>query len=233
VNFLKTNERLIIVVLVLVVGGYSYSKWLNHDAAAKEAQATAAQLAKQAAEAKEQQLEQLVQAQSQQYAQLAATLTVQNKNLIDTIITRNNSATEQQKSDAVLQPSDLANRWEAILNLKPGDVQSQASGFQVSPPAALSTVQQLELVGPLSADLNDGKKVLENKDAQIASLADLNTSLNKDVAACRTEVKASEDACKKQVDALKASARKGKFWWFLRGLGAGAAVAGLIAAHSF
>lgn len=219
---MNSYERIIIVVLILGAGVYGLDKYLSHDADVKKAAATQADQARQAAEQKVDELTKLVTAQSQQYQNLANTLAIQNKSLIDSIIARNTSAEAQQKTDANLQPSELATRWEAVANLKVGDVSSQTDGFKVTPPAALTTVQQLELVPALSADLKDGKDVLSNKDTQIASLTDLNSTLVKQMAACKDEQTAADTACKKEIASLNAQARKGKFWWFLRGAAAGA-----------
>ncbi len=217
-TYLKAHEKLIIIVLCLAVGVHFYSKiinaWAAHEQRVDIAGNAAAQTAVQVAQAQA-----LANAKAAaDYAALAAQLAASNKALIAGQATRNATTKTQQATDKTLPPSDLAARWTTLLRLNPPTVQPSATGFVITPDAAVATVVELENVPTLRADLQDEQSVAANYSTQINSLLGLNDGLNKKIADDADVLAKQAKACTDDKNLLKAQARKSKFHWFLGGV---------------
>ena len=226
-TYLKTHEKLIIILLFLLTGIHFYSKiinaWAAHEQRVDIAGNAAAQTAVQVAQAQA-----LTNAkEAADYAALAAQLAASNKALTAGQATRNAATQTQQTVDKTLAPSDLGNRWAALLHLAPGKVVYKASGaavdsnidaFLVAPDAAIVTTVALESIPSLEANLADETTITANLQQQLTSLGTVNGGLNKQIADQAVAFTAQAKACTDDKNLLKAKARKSKFHWFVGGV---------------
>lgn len=156
------------------------------------------------------QLQQEIAAQQQQYNSLA-----------QLIISRNTQLAAQQKQDANLPPTQLAARWQDVAKL-PDDITTLPTGdFNVSQQDALLTLQQLETIPVINANLATNnqqlalvRSELDNEDIAFGVEGQAHQS---DVLACTADKKALND----QIVTLKAQARRSKMRWFGIGYVAG------------
>lgn len=217
-TFLKTHERIILVLIASIVIYGLYSHVLGYLADHDQAVSTKAQVvlqaqlqANQAALADEKQ--QLVQ-----YQQLAQQVLQSNTALAAATQQRQQQTQVQQKTDSSLQPADLAARWSTLT--KTVGVTPTLTGYSVTPTAALTTVQDLETIPQLSADLVASKQETSNETNLVAGLTKLNDGLNNQVGGLNQTLTDQTKSCNAQIITLKAQARKSKLHWF----GAGVAV---------
>jgi hypothetical protein len=222
-SFLKSHERLLIIVGCLLVGLHFYgrviSAWESHDQRAD----TLAHAALQANIATANQQADVNAKAAAQYQQLAVQLAESNKALALSQAARNTATQTQQNTDRTLPPNELALRWTSLLHLDPATVQVEPGGkgvpdaLVITPAGAVETVVQLESVPTLQANLKDEQSIVANTRTQINTLSDLNGGLNKQIDALNI-VNASEiKACTDDKNLLKAQARKSKLHWFLGG----------------
>jgi hypothetical protein len=101
----------------------------------------------------------------------------------------------------------------------------------VSSPVELQTVQKLETLPALEANVKDQQSVISNKDSQIAGLNGVVTGLNGQVSGLGLQIVDAGKACDARVNEVKAEARKSKRNWLIRGLLAGAALGAYAALH--
>ena len=217
-EWFKSHERLLILVLCLGVGVHFYGRvinaWEQHDQ--RTVNTANAALAADITNTKA-----IADANAKaavQYQVLAAQLADANKALAAAQIARNTITQTQQATDRTLLPSDLAVRWTALLKLAPPTIQPTTTGFVVTPDAAITTVEQLENVPTLQADLRDEQTVAANQTTQLNSLLSVNVGLNNQIDALNTQNAAQIKACTDDKNLLKAQARKSKFRWFLGGV---------------
>lgn len=163
-------------------------------------------------------------AREQQYQTMLETLTRQNQSLVSAITNRNQAVAVQQHTDAGLPGVELAARHEALIGTK--GVNYTENGFQVSSPVELQTVQALETLPVLQADLKDEQSLSANKDQQIAGLNGVVTGLNGQVDGLRIQLVDSGKAC----DARVAVAKKSRWKWFKAGAVVGY-MAGVLTGH--
>jgi len=229
-TFLKTHERLILIgafLLIILFLGY---KWVSHVADEDSLKAQQAQQVLTQQATVNAQTAETVKKMESMSEQLVAQLSQQNAQLISTIQTRSQVTVVQQQKDQTLPLPDLATRWQGLAGLASTDLTAQGAGLLVSDAGSRLTVQKLELVPELQATIEDGKKLLDNKDQEIASDKQLITGYQGQVDGLNTQISDGEKACKLQVTAATAAARKGKWKAFGYGVGLGAAaVAALVA----
>jgi len=226
--FTKSHIIMAVIILACLLGLAWF--WKDHAAASADLAAAVADQKAVAADTLNKQLQQQnTVTQQQTQAQIAA-LTIQNQSLqaqiaalVNAISTRNTVLVTQQKTDATLPPTDLSTRWQSLVHMPTGVVPS-TSGFSVSPPAAVATVQELESIDTITADNTDLKQQVVDLDGVIghdgtimSASTDALISEKKahasDQATCTTDL-AAKDATIKQV---KADAAKGKAKWFIIG----------------
>ncbi len=213
-DFLKAHERLIIVALVLLAGGWGYSRYADNAAAKSEARATAAEqtLATQKAQDAQNQA-QIVQL-TQQYQQLTQVLATQNASLATSIASRQTVQAAQVATDAHLAPSALATRLESVGNTPIGSVTVTPTGLALTEQAAVTVTATLEAVPVLQADLKDTQTTLQTSEATVAKANDLISEQTKQIAALNTTLSDTVKADAAELKAVKAEARKSKVKWF-------------------
>jgi hypothetical protein len=220
-SWLQKHERLIVIVLVLALLGWGANKAFsiveNRDkqAATLAAQTLAAQ------QQKDQALNQAVAASTAQYQALVQTLTQQNTQLAKSVATRDSALTVQQTVDKTLAPSALADRWELLTKSAQGSIIDNGQTIEVTPDAALTTVQQLEQVPVLTLNLQDEDKVLANTKSELASANQVIGTQKEDIAGLQTQLADQKKADATELAAEKAAARKSKIKWFGAGFVAG------------
>jgi len=154
-SWLKTHERLLIVVILALSTLYLGDKFLtgieNRDRAA----------ATQAA--------QILTIQQTANATLAAQVAIAQKNNQDLIVQlsqqnailqtqqaqRTVVLTQQVATDKTLPLPDLGNRWAKLAGLNPGDITATTAGISVTPQGALSTTTTLEQLPVAQANVAD------------------------------------------------------------------------------
>ena len=144
--------------------------------------------------------------QMQQYQQMVTAILAQNTALANSMKQREVVVQQQQKVDQTLPLPDLALRWEKLLNLQPKEIQNTDKGLNVSEGASRTTVQTLELVPVLQANLKDSQTVSSNKDKQIDGLNGIVTGKDKQIDGLKVELQDKDKACVAQLDLEKTKA---------------------------
>jgi hypothetical protein len=140
--------------------------------------------------------------------------------LSQSISSRNSSLLREQHQANVLQPSQLSDDWSLLIH-SPQSVTFSQNVYQVTPDAAIKTVQQLEAVPILTSNLADEDKQIDTLKDMVGNTSKalgVETDSHKaDQAACVVDKKALSD----QLDKAKSDGRKGKLKWFGIGFVAG------------
>ena len=186
-SWLQKHERIIIVALILLVGGWGYSKYADASASKAEARATVAEQTLAAQKAQDTQLAATVTQLTQQYQQLTSTLAAQNTTFALALAQRQAAVAQTQANDAALGLPALANKLQTLGNAPAGTVTTQGDSVNLTHPGAVAVVQTLDTLQGLNADLTDtrallgatqaakaaGDKVI---DAQATEITGLNTA---------------------------------------------------------
>jgi len=223
-SWLQKHERLLLGTFVLVVILWLGNKYLNRSADEANFKSAQAQLIveqqKAANDAQAKQTASLVQ----QYQGLAANLAAENAALARGIASRNTATKSQQAADASMGMPELAARWQTVAALKPGDVAVSGSSITVTQLGAVATVSQLEETNSCTANLQDEQSIEAHDQLQLSKLSEVNAGLNQQIGGLNKQIEAADNACKLQVNAVKADARKSKRNWALTMLSVGIAL---------
>lgn len=228
-TWLQKHERIIIVFLVLVVGGWLGNHWLNNRAEVADQKVVAAQQVLDTQKAANAQLALEVQQTASQYQAMVNSLTQQNAQLSSAMQSRTVVLQQQQVADKTLPLPDLGKRWSDLAGLNAGDVTASTSGITVTDAGARATVGKLEEVPILTANLADETTVADNRQAELDKSNDLIGGLNQQVTGLNTQIADGQKVCDTKLNASKADANKAKKNWLLRGLGVGVAIGIFIA----
>lgn len=235
-TYVQTHHPLIrlviIALLIWVVWGKAVDLWANHeqkvfDAKSQSLQAQVDANAKQAVANAD--LAKQAQTLAANYQTLAASTLVENTKLQQINSQLVASTRKQQQADTVLPPAGLAARWQDISGLPVNSVTPNTDGsFGITGPAALVTVQQLENIAPLQAQLANVQTEKDNADKQLAAQGGVVTGLNNQVVGLQAQVTGLRaqnvkqvEVCTAQVNLVKAQARKSKRRYFVAGYVAG------------
>jgi hypothetical protein len=218
-TWLQKHERLIIVILVLALGGWLGNKWMNVSAEnAKSAlaiqQQVSAAAASQAALA------------AQTYQAAIDALSKANVALAASQQARNAALAKQQTVTATLPPDQVVTMWQGLIpGINKGSITPTGDGgYKVDGGPAIDTVNTLEEVPVLRANLSDETKLAETTQTALNSCSTL-------VENQKTEIAEDKKTCDAQTKSLKADARKSKRNWFIGGLVTAATIVGFIAIH--
>jgi hypothetical protein len=223
-QFLKTHERLIIVVLCLIGLVWCVNKYLDHASDKADAKAeTAQQVVQQQIQVNAQLADQVKQTAAQ-YQSITDELMTENQQLLTAIASRNQTVSAQQQKDQSLPLPDLALRWENLASLKAADITATTSGLQVSEAGSRTTVQNLEQLPVLQSNLADMQKIADNYKEQTSSCQRVNSALTSQVDGLNKQISGMDASCKAEVAAVKAKARKEK----LKAFGWGTLFSGLV-----
>src|SRR5882762_3022753 len=219
--FLKLHERLILIVLGLLVAGFLIWKYLDHSSAVADKKSLQADAVLQQQTVINNNLAAQVKSQGDTVTQLVVQVSQENAALLQAIQVRSTANVVQQKVDKTLPLPELATRWENLASLQPADITATSLGLSISDAGSRATVSALEQLPTLTANLQDSNTIIANKDSQISSMTEFQSTLQTQVTGLNTQIGDATEACKLQVSAIKAEARKSKMKWFLYGLGAG------------
>ena len=227
-SWFKAHERLIIVALVLAFGTFGVGKFYDVEAARKDAKYVAA--AQIAADDK---LNSAAQAATvaqvtQQYAALVQTLAAENASLNASLTQRNVGLSQQVTKNATLPLPDLLARWNTLAGTS---VTVNGVNASVSVQDSRKTVDLLESVPVLTANLTDQTKIASNYQAELEKSDVLAADLNSQITGLNTQLTDQTKACVAQVTAVKAEGKKNSVKWFKRGFIVGF-VSGLWAGHA-
>lgn len=230
-TWLQRHERIVIVFLVLLVGGFVCNRWINVSARNAEGQAAVAVQQLKDQKAQNQQLADENARASQAYLQIVATLQQQNDQLTHAMASRNTALAKQQATDKTLPLPDLAKHWQAIAGISDKDMSASVTGITVDDAAAIQTVSLLEDIPVLQDNLKDETTIANNNQSQLTEANKVMSGLNAQVSGLNAQAKDADVACKAQIAKVNADAGKSKRNWFVRGVVTGAAIAGYIAFH--
>jgi hypothetical protein len=218
-TWLQKHEKMILVALAGVVLWFAIGKIdtliANHDTAVlHQAEVTAniqADWNKKQAE--------IVAQQAAEYKALAEKVSQQNAALEQANVALATALTKQQKIDATLPPTELAQRWNTLVPTASAVV--TPSGISVPILGAVATVQELEKVPVLSEQLTNTQTQFENEKKLVNQSTVEKQSLYAQVDGLKLQIVDDSKVCKAEVAVVKAEARKGKRKWFLIGFAAG------------
>jgi len=218
-SWIKQHERIVCLTMILLFGGWGLSKYFDVDSARKDAKNVAAQ--QQLADAKANsvaQAQETAQMQSQ-YTALVTALAAQNASLAASIAQRTASQKTQVVADAALPPSGLAARWAVLIPTVEPIV--TPTGLSVTTQEAHDTVAALESVPVLTQNLKDETTLAGNYQQEWQKALGLSADQTTQIAGLNTQLTTQANACKVEVAAIKADARKSKIKWFKIGFVSG------------
>lgn len=230
-TWLQKHERIILVFLILVAGSWFGNHWLNNTAAKDKlvATATAQQLNDQ--KDKNAQLSSQVATTAAQYQAMVSSLTQQNAQLASAMSNRTVVLKQQQTVDKTLPLPDLGDRWTTLAGLQPGDLTATQNGITVTDEGARATVTQLEQIPVLTQNLADSQTQVKDGLEELNKADSLIDGLDTQVSGLNVQITDQQTADAAALRSAKASARKSKLGWFLKGIGVGAVAVGYIALH--
>lgn len=206
-TFFKTHERLLLVGVALLLGYWGWGKYLDHESQVKKQEAVQSQQVLQAQIEQNKEYAAQAQAAYQSTQQLYQQMLQQGEALTLAIAARNQQVVVQQKSDAALPPAELGKRWESLIGTS-GQVQPTASGYEVSPVAAVVTTQTLEEVPVLKKNNSDLSDQVASQKQVIDSGKDLVQKQQTEIDGLGLQLKDKDKQCSEQVASVKADARK-------------------------
>jgi hypothetical protein len=220
-TWLQKHTTLIIVFLALVLAVFLAQKYFSYvdGVDSKKQQVALAALATQKT-ATDQALSQDATTLKDYQTALNAEVT-QNAQLSAAISSRNKVLVQQQATNATLAPTALATHWAADINKPSTEVVSNASGTTVTDDAAIATVNQLDSVPVLQANLQSTQAQVDDLNVQSGKASALILQGQTAVTDLKTELVDQTKSCTAQVNSLKAAARKSRLKTFAWGFGTG------------
>jgi hypothetical protein len=208
-SWLQRHERIVIVFLILLVSGWLGNKWLNDNATGDKVKVA---LLEQQSAAQQSQNAQT----ASQYQAMVSTLTGQINSLAASMAQRNVALVTQQTVDKTLPLPDLAKRWEALADLQVSDLTATDAGITVNDTAARATVDALEELPTLRANLVSETQIAQYTGQELTKANSLISGLNSQIAL-------DDKTHKAEIASVKADARKSKRSWFIAGFVTGIA----------
>lgn len=235
-SWFKKYERLIIVALVLSVGAWGFNKWVN--SSASKADIKLAVAAQQLADAKQAAVDLKLEADKSiaAYQQAIDSLDAENSRLSGFVAQRNATLKQTQEKVKTLQPTELDGEWRKLIEVASQEItatvdKDNTPTFHVSGIAAVNTVDLLEEVPVLQQNLTDTQLIVDNQKKELDTAHTAVIGLTNQVNGLLIQNQAQDNACKTEVAAVKADARKSKRNWFIGGVITGATVVGTVAIH--
>jgi hypothetical protein len=227
--WLKAHERLIMLALVLAVGSFGISKYFDVDAARKDARVVAAE---QIVANDQKNSAALALQTAQATAALQAELQADRalvSSLAASVAARNVGLAQQTKVDQTLPVSGLAARWTVLVPTVIPAV--TPTGVALNEQGVRDTVSQLEQVPVLQGNLADETSIVSGIQRELSATDKVNVDLNAQITGLNKSLTDSANACKVEIAAVKADARKSKMkffkWGFITGF-----VSGLYLGHA-
>lgn len=216
-SWLQRHERIVLVFLVLATVTWLGQKYLDvkSDRAQQAATVAVAQLTEQ--KNQNAQLATQVGQLSTQYQGLQVQLAQENAALASAMSNRVTVLHEQQAAIKTMPLPELGNRWAQLTGVSPAELKADTTGISVTDTVARATVDQLELVPVLQANLTDSEAIADNRLEELTKANGLIDGLNTQVVGLNKTVESEEVVRKAEVAAAKAEANKSKGKWFKAG----------------
>lgn len=229
-TWLQLHERIILVFLGLLAASWLGDHWLTNIAAHDKQQAAIQVQQLDEQKTKDTALAQQVSTLSSQYQAVVVQLTQENAQLAVQVKDRVVVLHDRQQTDNNLPLPDLGNRWAQLADVMPADISASPLGITVTPTGAHDTVDQLEQIPVLQANLKDTQTIVDNKQDELAKANGLVSSQAAQIVDLNTTVTDEETSCKATVASVKATANKAKTKWFKVGFVIGF-VGGFLVGH--
>ena len=216
IKWIEAHERLLLVAVAGVVLWFGIGRVDSLIARHDNANLQQAQVVAQAQSDKTAAIAEQVAQQSAQYQALADKVQVQNAALVQANTELATALAKQQRTDASLPPTELVNRWSTLVPQAKPTV--TPSGVALDTPSAVATVQALEAVPVLTAQVSNTQKELDNAQSLVTAEGQQVTTLNTEVGSLRTQLGDNQAVCQAQIAVVRAEARKSKRRWFYAGV---------------
>ena len=216
-SWLKKHERIVLVSLVLFFGSLGLHHFLFNQASAATLRATVAEQALAAAKATNQQEATQAAAVEAQYQVITDTLAKQNAALAASVAQRQTVLVDRQTQNATLPPTDLAKRLQVLTGVQDADISADTTGLKLTPVGALTTVNLLETLPVLKADLADTKADLGTTQAALGAANGVIAAQGTQITGLNVTLITQAKADKAELDAAKKRGRLQSFKWFIRG----------------
>ena len=228
--FIKQHEKLLAIVLGAALVWGVVGK-VNDAIAAHDSRTLAADTAKLQAEVAATAAQATANAKAAaDYKALADKTAAANQALEQSNVALAVALSKQQKVDAGLPPTALAERIETLASLPPNSVVPQQSGYSVTAPAAVSIAQTLETVGTQKQEIANQQQEITNGATLLAAQTSRVDGLNKQIDNLGLQLTGADKVCTDKIAVVKADARKSKLKWFKAGVVVGF-VAGVVTGH--
>lgn len=230
-TWLKAHERIVIVCLVLFFGSLGLHHFLFNQAAAATQRATIAEAALASQKSLDAQNASTVAQVQSQYQSIVQSLTAQNASLAANVAQRQVTLVTRQTENATLPPTDLAKRLQVLTGVQDADISADTTGLKLTPIGALTTVNLLETLPVLQANLADTKADLGTTQAALGAANTVIAAQGTQITGLNATLVTQAKADKAELDAAKKRGRLQSFRWFVRGFFVGT-VAGVFAGHA-
>ena len=219
IKWIEAHERLLLVAVAGVVLWFGIGRVDSLIARHDNANLQQAQVVAQVQQEKTAAIAAQVAEQAAQYQALADKVQVQNAALVQANTELATALAKQQRTDASLPPTELVNRWSTLVPQAKPTV--TPSGVALDTPSAVATVQALEAVPVLTAQVSNTQKELDNAQSLVTAEGQQVATLSTEVGSLRTQLGDNQAVCQAQVAVLKIEARRSKRRWFIIGYIAG------------
>jgi hypothetical protein len=225
ISYMKHHEKLIGLSLLLIVGWFAYGKTVDY-IERRDIRQSAVEIEKLRAQAeKNAELAAQNAKLAESYKALVTQVLAQNVALQQAIAARDTATKKQQTADRTLPPDALADRWQQLVPSMPlQSVVPTADGFAITASGAIETVVRLEEVPRLEGNLKDVQAQAENYKQQTEKADEVIAGLRTEIEGKQAEIIQAGKACDAKLTEAKATARKAKKNWFIRGLAVGAGI---------
>ena len=214
-KWIESHERLLLVAVAGVVLWFGIGRVDSLIARHDNANLQQAQVVAQVQHDKTAAIAAQVAQQAAQYQALADKVQAQNAALVQANTELATALAKQQRTDASLPPTELVNRWSTLVPQAKPTV--TPSGVALDTPSAVATVQALEAVPVLTAQVSNTQKELDNAQSLVTAEGQQVVTLNTEVGSLRTQLGDNQAVCQAQIAVVRAEARKSKRRWFLVG----------------
>jgi hypothetical protein len=219
IKWIEAHERLLLVAVAGLVLWFGIGRVDSLIAAHDNANLTQVKVVAQSQADKTAALAAQVEQQSAQYQALATKLDAQNAALVAANTQLATALAQQQRTDAGLPPSELAQRWNTLV--PSANVTVSTNGETLPTSGAIATVQSLEQVPVLQKQLGNTQDELKSAQQLLGLSQNENTTLNSEVSSLNVQLKDNQTVCNQQIAVIKAEGRRSKRRWFAIGFVSG------------
>jgi hypothetical protein len=230
-TWLQKHERIVIVFLVLLAGGWGYSKYADASASKANTRAQVAEAALASQNATDTKNAATTATVLAQYQAMVATLSAQNASLAAAAAQRQAIVAKNQAQDTTLALPVLAERLGTLGNVPAGQVSTDQNHVILTQPGAVAVTQTLETIPALKSDLADETALATAAQTTQAKGTEVIADQAKQIDGLNLAALDADKVCKAQVAQAKAAGRKSKVRWFKIGFVTGF-VSGLWAGHA-